>query len=471
MPLTHRMGTRAFVIGGLILFGLGLLFISNRHQLLHRNFVVYADFDRLNGLHKGAQVRVSGMKAGEVLETKVPNQPDGRFRLKLRIRQNLHAIVRMDSVATIKTMGLAGNSFVDIGKGTRRAPEAPSGGTIPSREPLDIADLMQQGSDLMKTTQASVDDLRASADRTLASVNAAANHVDQAIIAARPELQAILASSRKTSEDVREIMARIKQGQGTVGKLLTDKRLAGSVDQTLENARQSAVNLNNASARMNDTMAEIQRRDLLERAQAILDNTQRVTNHLNQALATLMSSSPGDENAVTNLRDTIAGARTTMTNLAADTEALKNNFFLRGFFNRRGYFNLSQMTPQEYRSSQFVKGHSLERIWLSESELFSPGPDGKENLTKEGQQRIDDAMSALLAYLPNSPMVVEGYATGSSPSEEFIRAKQRASLVRRYIDKRFGLQPDRVGVMPMSFPIPSALGKSTWDGVSLVLIH
>lgn len=132
MPLSHRMGTRAFVLGGLILFGLGLLFISNRHQLLHRNFVVYADFDRLNGLQKGAQVRVSGMNAGEVLETQVPDQPDGRFRLKLRIRQNLHAVVRTDSVATIKTMGLAGNSFVDIGKGTRRAPEAPSEAPSPA---------------------------------------------------------------------------------------------------------------------------------------------------------------------------------------------------------------------------------------------------------------------------------------------------------------------------------------------------
>src|SRR5207302_9877926 len=82
---------------------------------------------------------------GEVLETQVPNRPDGRFRLKLRIQQDLHALVRKDSMATIKTMGLAGNSFIDIQKGTQRTAETASGGTIPSREPLDIADLMQQG--------------------------------------------------------------------------------------------------------------------------------------------------------------------------------------------------------------------------------------------------------------------------------------------------------------------------------------
>jgi phospholipid/cholesterol/gamma-HCH transport system substrate-binding protein len=160
-----------------------------------------------------------------------------------------------------------------------------------------------------------------------------------------------------------------------------------------------------------------------------------------------------------------------MTNLAAVTEALKHNFFLRGFFKRRGYFNLDQMAPAQYRSSKFLKGHSNERIWLSKNELFSSGPDDKEELTKEGQLQIDGATSALIPYLPNSPLVVEGYATQGSPSERFIRAKQRASLVEIYISKRFGLPPNTVGVMPMSDSPPPETGKTVWDGIALVLIR
>jgi phospholipid/cholesterol/gamma-HCH transport system substrate-binding protein len=471
MAASHRLATRTFVLGGLILFGVGLFFIGNRQRLFNRNFEVYTEFDRLNGLQNGARVRVSGMEAGEVLETQVPNRPDGRFRLKLRIQQNLHAFVRTDSVATIKTLGLAGNSFLDVQKGTPRAPESASGGTIPSREPLDIADLMQQGSDLLKTAQASIDDLRVSADRTLQSLNSAAYDTDQTIVAIRPELQEMVASARKASKDVSEMMAQMRQGQGTIGKLLTDQKLARDVDQIVNDARQSALNLNNASARMNDTMADLQRRDLPGRTEAVLENSRQVTEKLNQAVANFTSSPPGDENVAANLRDTIASARTTMTNLAADAEALKSNFFLRGFFKRRGYFNLNQMTPAQYRSSKFLQGHSSERIWLSKNELFSSGPDDKEELTKEGQSQIDSAMSALIPYLPNNPMVVEGYATEGSPSERFVRAKQRASVVEIYINKRFGLQPDMVGAMPMSGPIPPSVGKSVWDGVSLVLIR
>jgi len=467
----HSLGTRTFVIGGLILFGVGLFSIGNRQKLFNRNFEVYTEFDRLNGLQKGAKVRVSGMEAGELLEVQVPNRPDGRFRLKLRIQQNLHALVRMDSVATIKTMGLAGNSFLDIQKGTQRTPESASGGTIPSKEPVDIADLVQQGSDLLKTTQTSIDDLRASADRTLQSVNSAANHTDQTIVAIRPDLEAIMASARKTSQDVSEMVTQIGQGQGTIGKLLRDQKLAGSVDQMVENARQSALNLNQASARMNDTMADFQRRDLLGRAEAVLENTRRVMEQLNQALATFTSSPQGEETAAANLRDAIASARTAMTNLAADTEALKHNFFLRGFFKRRGYFNLHHMTPAEYRSSKFVRGDSSERVWLRDKDLFTSGLNATEQLTEEGRRRIDSAIGALIPYLPNSPIVVEGYATQGSPSERFIRAKQRASVVQTYIKKRFGLPQNTVGVMPMSDSIPPGVGKSVWDGVSLVLIR
>ena len=471
MRTSHNLATRTFVVGGLALFGVGLFLIGNRQKLFNRNFEIYTEFDRLSGVRKGAKVRVSGMEAGEVLETQVPNRADGRFRLKLRIQQNLHAFVRADSVATIKTMGLAGNSFLDIQKGTPRAPESASGSAIPSREPFEIADLMQQGSDLLKTAQASINDLRVRADATLQSVNSAARHTDQTIIALRPDLQAILASARNTSADLNAIVAQVGQGQGTIGKLLKDQKLAGSVDQIVDNARQSSLNLNRSSARMNDMMAELQQRDLLGRTQAVLENARQITEKLNQAVATVTNSQPGDENAAANLRDTIAGARTSMTNLAAVTEALKHNFLLRGFFKRRGYFNLDQMTPAQYRSSKFLKGHSSERIWLSTNELFSPGSDDREELTKEGQLQVDAAIGALISYLPNNPLIVEGYAMQGSSSERFIRARHRASVVQIYISERFGLPRNTVGVMPMSDSTPPNSGKSAWDGVSLVLIR
>ncbi len=246
---------------------------------------------------------------GEVLEAWAPDRPDARFRVKLRIQERLHALVRTDSLATIKTTGLSENSFLDVEKGTGRAPEAREGSTIPSREPIDMADLMQQGSDLLKTTRTSIEELRGNADRALQSASSVAARTDRLIASMSPNLKETAASARKTVDDVSEIMAQVKQGQGTVGKLLTDQNLANGVNDTVANARQSAINLNSASSRANDTMADFQARDLLGRAQAVLENTRQVTQQLNQAVNAFLASGPNGKNATANLRQAVANAQ------------------------------------------------------------------------------------------------------------------------------------------------------------------
>ena len=471
MSVSHRLWTRVFLLGGLILFSVGLFFISDRQNLFHRTFEVYTEFDQVNGLQRGAKVHVSGMEGGEVIGTEIPKQSNGKFRLRLRIQQDLHPLVLVNSVATIKTMGLAGNSFIDIQKGKSHSAEVAEGGTLPSKEPFDIADLEEQGGRLISTTQATISGLRGQAESALQSLNAAARNTDQAITAMRPGLLASVLSARKTSQSLSEIVAQVQHGQGALGELVMDEKLAGSLNQTVENARQSSINLQGATARANEAMADLERRDLVGRAQQVLDNTRQITQQLNQAIAGFTSSPPGDETAALHLRDTLASAQTAMRNLADDSEAAKHNFLLRGFFKRRGYFDLHHMTPARYRSSRFVKAASSERVWLPANDLFSSGPDGREALTAAGKQQIDSAMSGLVSYLPNSPLVVEGYSMQGAPSEQYLQAKRRATLVQTYLEQRFGLQASLVAAMPLSSSVPPGLGKSTWDGISLVTIR
>jgi phospholipid/cholesterol/gamma-HCH transport system substrate-binding protein len=470
MPGPHSFANRTFVTGGLILFAGGLFLIANRHNLLGPNLDVYTEFDRLNGLQQGAKVRVSGMDAGEVLETRVPSRPDGQFRLKLRIDQKFRVLVRRDSIAFIKTTGFGGGSFVEIQKGTQHSPELPSGGTIPGTEPFELSDLIQLGGDVLRTVQTNISALQASTERALQSIDLAANQTDRTVIAAGAELQKLLSSARQTSDEAGKTFAEVEQGRGTIGKLLKDPALAEMVDQTVRNARQSTVNLNEASAQLNVTAADFQKRDLLGRVQAMLENSRQLTETLNRAVAKLTNSPLADESTATDLRDTIANARAAMVNLAENTEALKHNFLVRGFFKKRGYYSLDQLTPAQYL--ELLNEHSCERVWLSRNELFSAGPDGNEKLTKYGEARIETGMNGLIPYLPKGTIVVEGYARQGSRSQRFIRAKQRADAVQSYITNRFGLLPGQeVEAIPARDSLASALGKSGWDGISLVMLR
>ncbi len=62
------MGNRAvavgaFVIGGILLFSIGLYLIGNRRMMFTDTVQVYAEYSRIAGLQPGAIVRVAGQSA------------------------------------------------------------------------------------------------------------------------------------------------------------------------------------------------------------------------------------------------------------------------------------------------------------------------------------------------------------------------------------------------------------------------
>src|SRR5438445_10672951 len=131
------VGVGLFVITGVLLFAVGLFMIGDRQMAFARRFTIYTEFARVNGLQPGAIVRVSGAKAGEVKDIEVPTGPARKFRVKLEITEDLHPLIRTDSVAAIQTEGLVGGTFLAVATGSEQAPKAPTDSTIPSQEPFE----------------------------------------------------------------------------------------------------------------------------------------------------------------------------------------------------------------------------------------------------------------------------------------------------------------------------------------------
>jgi len=151
-------------------------------------------------------------------------------------------------------------------------------------------------------------------------------------------------------------------------------------------------------------------------------------------------------------------------------EAMKHNFLLRGFFNRRGYYDLDAISPAEYRSGVLENGkRKAMRIWLRAPLVFEAGPDGTEVLSASGRSRIDSAMSTYLKYLPTNPLVVEGYMPASTSAERFRLSRQRAGIVRQYIVGKFDVPPQNVGFIGLGHESLHSPDKDHWDGVALTL--
>lgn len=440
MVATRLAAVGAFVIGGLVLFAVGLFFIGERRMLFGNTFIVFAEFQEIANLDNGATVRVAGMQAGEVEAIHVPSSPSSRFRVRMRVRNDLHPLVRTDSVASIQNDGLVGNKFVQIEAGSDQAAVLAEGGTIQSREPVDIADLMEKLRQTVEIVDATVVDIRTEADEALNAISDAARSAHEVVNDVGRDAREILAAGERVSKDIEMTVAGVREGKGTVGQLLTD-------DALYQRAKGIA-------AEAERTMATVR----------------QATEEAKRAMADLRGEDGPVKGLAGDMHRTLASARDAMSDLAEATEALKRSFLFRGFFNRRGYFDLDDVTVQQYREGVLdTKERRALRIWVGATLLFETDPQGAERLSTGGRARLDSAMSQFVKYPKTSPFVVEGYARAATQDERFLVSRRRGQMVRDYIVGKFGLDPGLVAVMPMGEEAVDAPDGETWDGVALAM--
>src|SRR6202789_3361346 len=341
-----------FIIAGLTLFALGIFLVGSRHQAFSRHVLLYAEFADLDGIAKGSKVQVAGMDAGQVRNICVPSSPSGHCRGQMKVDESLHGLVRTDSVVTVDTEGVVGDTFLTIHSGSPNAVIAQADSVLQSKPPVTISDLLNNGLGIMNDADATIKQVGGKLNVALDGVNGAVGNAN-------------------------DLLVGLKEGRGPAGMLLRDEKMAGQIRESMSNVQSTTSNLNQASGRVNSIVADVQQRQLPQKiddtmtqirsASTRADATiQQVQQSLNQALGP-------DVNGVTagqNGSEALTNVNVATGNMAEDTEALKHNFFFRGFFHHRGYYTLADLSPQEYRRSKFFGSTQSPRAWLQADALF-----------------------------------------------------------------------------------------------------
>ena len=238
------------------------------------------------------------MDAGEVIDIEVPPQPQSKFRVRMRIMEKLHLVVRTDSVATIQTEGVLGNKFLKIDQGTPQAPAAPPGSTIPGREPFDFADLMQQIRD-------TVDEVKGKMDSVFASISTASENANDLIKSVRGDVENIISTSKKVSDDVQVITAGVRAGRGTLGRLLNDEKVADSASRAFRDFEKAAGNTREISQRFNHILSEFQDRKILQEIEQTMKNVRQLTGRAKDAITDFQAKGGKGEGLTEDLSQTI----------------------------------------------------------------------------------------------------------------------------------------------------------------------
>ena len=289
-------------------------------------------------------------------------------------------------------------------------------------------------------------------------------------------LDTTLDTATGTIRNVNGLVLDVRKGKGTAGLLLEDPATAADVKQSIANVRQTTEKLNTTTTRVDNLVADVQNRQLVAKIDDTLVSAKSATQNLDQTsqqINTTLKSAFGEdqygEDAGSNLQQSLTNLNQASGNLTDDTEALKHEFFFKGFFKHRGYDNLDDLPVEQYRAGEIFKKLPESRQWIAAPALFTTNQSGEEVLSMPGRQSIDQAVGQFKA-LYDKPLIVEGYASSGSPSEELVQSRRRAALVRNYLQLHFHLEPKDTGIIALSSTPPESAGKTTFDGVSLVSV-
>lgn len=130
------------LMGGLVLVVAALFLVfaySTTNVRAVRGYDVTAKFERIDGLPRGADVRLSGIKIGTVVDQKLDTE-----RFLAVVRMNIDPAVKLpiDTVAQVASEGLLGGYFVALVPGGEDKTIAPGGEIRYTQAPVNLVQLL-----------------------------------------------------------------------------------------------------------------------------------------------------------------------------------------------------------------------------------------------------------------------------------------------------------------------------------------
>jgi len=128
-----------FVVLGLLLIGFMTVKLGHVSFLGDNSYSLIANFTAVTGLRVGNPVDVLGIEVGKVQKITM-DQKNQKAKVEIRIRNDIK--VYDDAIASIKTQGLIGDSYLSIDTGGAGDLLGPDGIITDTQPPLDIIELI-----------------------------------------------------------------------------------------------------------------------------------------------------------------------------------------------------------------------------------------------------------------------------------------------------------------------------------------
>jgi phospholipid/cholesterol/gamma-HCH transport system substrate-binding protein len=212
--MNNRM--QSIRVGLFFVLGLALLWVTfeslnGGRVFKQKGYPLVAKFDNLKGLHDGDDILMAGVRIGSVKQTRLKNR---QAEAELSIQPEIS--IPNDAIATVATSSLLGSNHLEVTVGSNGVPFLQPGDEIKTQKTVDmnevIAKLGSLGDRLEEIATDIGKNLGGGANGNLFT------KIDKLVTDNGPKLT-------DTISNLQDITAKIRNGDGTFGKLVNDSKL------------------------------------------------------------------------------------------------------------------------------------------------------------------------------------------------------------------------------------------------------
>lgn len=231
-----RTKTRVGVIlfASFILLAGALLFIGGTKGFFVRRTSYFARFPNSQGLLTGNQVRLAGVVVGAVRDIEVPRAPGQDLTVLFDIERKYQHLVKTDSRAEIKTIGLLGDKYLEVTPGSPDKPDLEPDHEIIAFRGAELDKILAGSGDLVDNVVAISKSLKNILGRTEKGEGLLGEITSESKNGAE-----LSKSLRQTLDNLNGLVVDVRQGRGLVGRLLHDEKAADDVLAELKGATAS----------------------------------------------------------------------------------------------------------------------------------------------------------------------------------------------------------------------------------------
>jgi phospholipid/cholesterol/gamma-HCH transport system substrate-binding protein len=309
--------------------------MSGTAGLFTPRLTVKSYFDNAEGLRVGAPVRLSGVDIGNVTKISiVHDKPLTPVEVTVKVSSKYGFGLRRDSVTSLETAGVLGETFLDIDSSQAVGPQLQDGDTLPTQVHPDFNQVVRAS----QSTLQNMDALLKRADRILAFAESGKGSLGKLIY--DPLLYNRFSD---TVAEFQKIVAQIGNGEGSLGRLISRNDAYDKFIATLDKMDKVVDDMQQGKGTAGKFLKDP---SLYDNANATIANLKKVTEDINAGKGTLGKLTK-DEELAKKLDNTITKLSQLTTSLEAGQGSAGKFFKDEAFYN-----NTSQLMAE---SRELVK--------------------------------------------------------------------------------------------------------------------